>query len=262
MPLGAHPLFHGTEMTDFFREVDEDVRRDRIVRLWTKYQYVLIALAVFIVAGTGAYRLYQHYRDQAAEAAGAKYEAALQLSRDGKSAEAEAAFEEIAKTAPKGFATLARLRAADELAPREPQAAIKAYDALIADPGYNSTFKDVAKLRAATLRVDIDDPQEFEQRYASLAGDAFPYRNQIRELLGLAAMKRNSLDAAGRWLDAIVSDHLAPQGVRMRAEALLGLVQAAAPPPQQSPPGDSSSKTPQPENQPPNSPEPGNPPAK
>ncbi|QBR70160.1 hypothetical protein CU048_01435 [Beijerinckiaceae bacterium] len=247
-------------MTEFFREVDEEVRRDRIVRLWTKYQYVLIALAVLIVAGTGAYRLYQHYRDQAAEAAGAKYEAALQLSREGKSAEAEAAFEDLAKTAPKGFATLARLRAADELAPHDPEAAIKAYAALIADPGYDQIFKDVAQVRAATLRVDRDDPTEFEQKYAPLAADTFPYRNQIRELLGLAAMKRNSLDAAGRWLDAIVSDHQAPQGVRMRAEALLGLVQAAAAPPTA---GEASpSNAPQLADQPPKTPEPGNAPAK
>lgn len=249
-------------MTDFFREVDEDVRRDRIVRLWTKYRYVLIALAVVIVAGTGAYRLYQHYRDQAAEAAGAKYEAALQLSRDGKSTEAEAAFDALAKTAPKGYATLARLRAADEIALRDPQDAIKAFDALVADPGYDPAFKDIAKLRAAMLRVDTDAPSEFEQRYAALAADSFPYHNQIRELLGLAAMKRNSFDAAGRWLDAIVSDRQAPQGVRMRAEALLGLVQAAAAPPEQSATGGSPSKTPQLENQAPNNPAPGNPAAK
>ena len=75
-------------MTEFFREVDEDVRRDRILRYWTKYRYLLIALAVLVVAGTGGGRLYAHYRDEAAQAASAKYEAAAQLSRDGKFAEA------------------------------------------------------------------------------------------------------------------------------------------------------------------------------
>jgi len=63
-------------MTEFFREVDEDVRRDRIIGIWTRYRYVFIGLAVLVVAGTGAWRAYEYYRDQAAEAANTKFEAA------------------------------------------------------------------------------------------------------------------------------------------------------------------------------------------
>jgi hypothetical protein len=240
-------LAHEMQMTEFFREVDEDVRRDRVVRLWTKYRYLLLALAVLVVAGTGGWRLYGHYRDEAAQAASAKYEAAAQLSRDGKSAEATAAFNDLSKTAPKGYATLARLRAADARAASDPQAAIAAYEALAADPGFDPAFKDFAKLRAAMLRVDTDDPLDFERRFAPLASDTFPYRHQIRELLGLAALKRNAFDTAGRWFDGIVSDPRAPAGAHMRAQALLGLVQSAAAPPANPqagnpPPGDAPAK--------------------
>ncbi|MGH6850280.1 MAG: tetratricopeptide repeat protein [Methylocella sp.] len=234
-------------MSDFFREVDEDVRRDRAVRLWTKYRYLLIALAVLVVAGTGGGRLYGHFRDEAAQAASAKYEAAAQLSRDGKSAEAAAAFDALSKTAPKGYAILARLRAADERAASDPQAAIKAYEALAADPGFDPAFRDFAKLRAAMLLVDSDDPLDFERRFAPLASDTFPYRFQIRELLGLSALKRNAFDTAANWFDRIVSDPRAPAGVHMRAQALLGLVQSAAVPPatpqaDNPPPGDAPAK--------------------
>ncbi len=234
-------------MTEFFREVDEDVRRDRVVRLWTKYRYLLIALAVLVVAGTGGWRLYGHYRDEAAQAASAKYEAAAQLSRDGKSTEATAAFDALSKTAPKGYASIARLRAADERAASDPQAAIKAYEALAADPSFDPVFKDFAKLRAAMLRVDSDDPLDFERKFAPLASDSFPYHHQIRELLGLAALKRNAFDTAGNWFDGIVSDTRAPAGIHMRAQALLGLVQSAAVGPANAqagnpPPGDAPAK--------------------
>jgi hypothetical protein len=217
-------------MADFFREVDEDVRRDRLVGLWTKYQYFLIALAVLVVAGTGGWRFYGHYRDEAAQAASAKYEAAAQLSREGKSAEAAAAFDDLSKTAPRGYAILARLRAADERAASDPQAAIAAYEALATDPGFDSAFKDIAKVREAMLRVDSDDPLDFERRFAPLASDSFPYHHQIRELLGLAALKRGAFDTAGNWFDGIVSDPQAPAGAHMRAQALLGLVQSAVVP--------------------------------
>lgn len=225
-------------MTDFFREVDEDYRRDRAIRIWSKYQFWFIALAVLIVAGTAGWRFYEHVRNEAAEAAGAQYEAALQLSSDGKAAEAEAAFDALAKTAPKGYAAVARLRAVDEIASRDPAAAIKAYDALAADQNYVQAFRDFALARAAMLRVDSDDPKEVEQKLGAFAAPAFPYHDIMRELLALAALKRNDFEAAGRWLDMIVADPQAPSALRQRAEAFLGLVQAGKVPLDQSAPGE------------------------
>jgi hypothetical protein len=218
-------------MSDFFREVDEDYRRDRLLKFWIKYQSWLIAAAVLIVAATAGWRIYQHFHTAAAEAAGAQYEAALQLSAEGKSAEAQAAFEKLASTGPKGYVTLARLRAVDEIAGRDPAAAVAAYDALVADPGYAQAFREMAQMRAAILRVDSEDPAAFQQKYGALSQPNFTYHNTIRELLALAAFRRNDVEAAGRWLDMIVADPRAPPALRQRAEAFLGLVQAGQTPP-------------------------------
>jgi hypothetical protein len=224
-------------MADFFREVDEDYRRDRAIRFWTKYQYWFIGLAALVIVGTAAWRYYSHVRAEAAEAAGAKYEAALQLSSEGKSAEAESAFEELARIAPKGYANLARLRAADEIAGRDPQAAIKAYDALAAEPAYNDYFREFARLRAAILDVDQGDPKEVDQRLALLGVEAFACHNTIHELQGLIALKRDDYTTAGRWFDAIVADPQASSALRQRAEAFLGLVQAGSLSPEAPTPG-------------------------
>ena len=213
-------------MTDFFREVDEDVRRERALQLLSKYQYLFIGLAVVLVAATAAWSIWDTRRTAAAEAAGGRYEAALQLAHDGKSAEAQAAFDALAKEAPPGYRTLAKLRAADELAAHDPEAARKAYDALASEPGYDPAFQDVARLRSAMLFVDQADPKEVEQKLSPLATGSFPYRNSVRELLALAALKRDDFAAAGRWLDAIVTDPAAPAALRQRAEAFLSLVQA------------------------------------
>jgi hypothetical protein len=212
-------------MTDLFREVDEDVRRDRAIQLWTRYQYWVLALAILVVAGTVGWRTYAHFRDEAAQAAGAEYEAAVQLSREGKSAEAETALVALGRSASKGYAVLARLRAADEIARRDPAAAIQAYDALAADPSLNLSFRDLAQLRAAFLRVDRDDYKDLMLKLSPLANPNFPYQNQIRELLGIAELKRNDFEAAGRWFDAVISDPLTPIALRQRIEAFLTLVQ-------------------------------------
>ena len=82
-------------MDDIFREVDEEVRRDKALQFWTKYQNYIVALMVLIVAAAGAWRWNADRERAATEAAGSQFEAALSLSRENKPAEAEAAFQDI-----------------------------------------------------------------------------------------------------------------------------------------------------------------------
>ena len=61
-------------MADIFHEVDEEVRREQLKRLWDRYSIYLIALAVLIVAGIGAWRGYEYWVAKRAAAAGAAFE--------------------------------------------------------------------------------------------------------------------------------------------------------------------------------------------
>lgn len=215
-------------MSDFFREVDEDVRRDQIIQFWKQYQNWIIGAAIVIVAITAAWRAYEYFHVQNQESAGARYETALQLLRDGKSAEGVAALDDIARSGPHGYATLARLSAADALAAKDPAAAIKAYDIAAADPALDPPYRDIARLRAAYLRIDSENPKEFEARYGPYAGPNQAYGSSYRELLALAAFKLGDSDSAARWLEEVVADPQAPPAVRGRAEAFLSLAQAGA----------------------------------
>ena len=214
-------------MSDIFREVDEEVRQDQAVALWNKYQNLIIAIALVVVVATGGYRLYDHFRVKAAEEAGAKFEAATILARDGKSTEAAAALNALAKEAPQGYALLARLRAAGEIGQNDANAA---FDAIANDAAVSQLFRDVARIRAAMLVVDAAAPAEIEARLKPMAETGQPMRNLARELLGVAALKRNDAEAAARWFDLIVIDAQTGADARARAEAFLGLVSAARAP--------------------------------
>ena len=214
-------------MSDIFREVDEEVRRDQAAQIWARYQNLFIGLAVLVIAATAGWRFYDHYRTKQAEEAGAKYEAALALARDGKAAEAEGAFEQIAKSGPKGYALLARLREAAEYSGSDPAAAVKAYDTIAADGTIDPLFQNLARLRAALLRLDDADAKEIERRLGPMTASDNPFRFSAREALALAALKHDDFDTAGRQLDAIVVDPQAPGSMRQRAEALLALVRSS-----------------------------------
>ena len=108
-------------MSELFDEVDEDVRRDQLKKLWDQYSIYIIAGALLIIAAVGGWRGYQYLEAKKAAEAGAAFDKAAELSEANKHAEAEAAFADLAAKAPSGYRVLARLRAAAEVASRDPQ---------------------------------------------------------------------------------------------------------------------------------------------
>ncbi len=209
-------------MSDIFREVDEDVRSDKLTALWSKYSIAVAGLAVAIVIATAIFTYQGHQRLVQAEAAGAAYEAAQALSASQQPEAAAAAFANLAKTAPSGYRLLARMRAAEETSLRDPAAAVTAFDLLAVDPAVDPLFRELASLRAGMLRVDSADKAEVEHRFAPLLNGS--YRFTAREFIGLAAIKRGDFEEAGKLFDQIVVDPNAPADLRQRVQGFLSLV--------------------------------------
>lgn len=211
-------------MSDFIREVDEEYRRDRVIQIWRRYGGLIIVLAVLLVLGVGGWRYWQHLQGGRAEAASARLEEANRLAREGKPDEAERVFRTLAAEAPPGYQVLARFRLAAETGQRDAEAGAKLFDALAVDPGTDAVLQDLARLRAAMLRIDKGDPAQVQASLERLAQPTNPWRHTAREMLGLIGLKRGQFDAAGRWFDQIAADRETPQSLRGRLEIYAALV--------------------------------------
>jgi hypothetical protein len=215
-------------VSELFDEVDEDVRRDQLKKLWDQYSIYIIAAALLVIAAVGGWRSYQYLEAQKAAEAGAAFDKAAELSDQNKHAEAEAAFTSLAAKAPAGYRMLARLRAAAEVASRDPQAAAKMYDDIAADPKVGALEQELAKVRAAGLLLDSSTYPNMLQRLQPEAAPGATFRHTARELLALSAWRANDTTAARQWLDMIANDGETPQALRSRAEALQGLLPPVA----------------------------------
>jgi len=216
-------------MSDIFEEVDEEVRRDKALQFWKKHQNLIIGAAALIVLATAGYRFYQNRMLAAEQAAGAQFQQALSLDRDGKGAEAQAALAAVAANAPRGYQTLARLAGAAVQSKTDPKGALAIYDSLAADSSIGALFQDAAKLRAALIRLDLGDGAAAKPALQALASPNGAYRYTARLGLAVIALQDGQYEEAGRQLDQIAADPEAPQAEKRSADALFGLVAANRP---------------------------------
>ncbi|TBW39806.1 tetratricopeptide repeat protein [Siculibacillus lacustris] len=216
-------------MADIFNEIDEELRREQIHKLWDRYGVLVLVAAVAVVVAVAGWRGWDHWQSIRARAQGDSYAAAAEIARSGDAKGAEEAFLALARSGSGGYPALASLRAAATLAEGgDAAAALKAFDGLAASGSTPALLADIAKIRAAYLAVDLEDRAVFEARVTPLAAAGRPYRHQGRELLALSAWKAGDAVAAGRWLAEIDADPETPRSLLERTAVLSALVQAQA----------------------------------
>jgi hypothetical protein len=217
-----------SQVSELFNEVDEDLRRDQLKKLWERYSLFIIAGAILIIASVGGWRGYQYFETKKAAEAGAAFNAATDLAEQKKHTEAEAAFAQLMATAPSGYRTLARLRLAAEVAARDVAAGAKAFDEIAADSTVPAGDRELAKLRAAALLLDTASYPDMVQRLEPAAAPTGTYRHSARELLALSAWRVGDAAAARKWLELIATDAETPSTLRQRGETLQALLPPAA----------------------------------
>ena len=82
-------------MTDIFREIEEDLRRDRFSRIWQRHGHLLVGLVVVIVVGVAGWRYWTYSQETAAAAAGVRFDEAVKLAEGDTSGDAAKALEAV-----------------------------------------------------------------------------------------------------------------------------------------------------------------------
>jgi len=206
----------------FLRELEEELRRERLEKIWKAYGTYILAAAALIVVGVFGYKYLENRRMVAAETTGARYEGALALAEEGKEGSAAKEFESIAAEGTGGYPALARLQLAGALLKEGKKAeALAAYEALAKEADADALLRDYAALQAASVRLGEADFTEMQNRLNPLIGDESPWRYSARELLGLAAFKAGNTNEARNLLTPLLVDQKAPQSIVSRAQIIL-----------------------------------------
>lgn len=207
-------------MSDIFQEIDEDLRRERLLGFWRRYGTAVIALALGLLVGIGGYIGWRDYEASRLEANAEALAAAAQLVTDNKQAEAAKAFDELANSTGGTYGDLARMNAAAAtLATGDVAAAVAAYDKVAAS-STDISIAALARLLAVQALMDSAPASDLDARLDAV-GEAAGFAPAVKEFRAYVRLKAGAADDARRLLAEVVDDNAAPSRLKGRAQEVL-----------------------------------------
>jgi hypothetical protein len=207
-------------VSDIIREIDEDLRRENLEKLWRKYGIYLLGLAVVIVLAIAGYTGWQRYSESYRAERARQYESVLQLIAAGDAK----ASEELAVLAADddGYGALARLQAAALKAKAGDVAgAVAIYEQLAADGSVDEQLRQLALILLALHTADTAAPDALTERLQPLTEPGNPWRYSALEITAVLAHRSGDTAKAQEILTGLADDLDAPQALRQRATEML-----------------------------------------
>ena len=219
-------------MVDIFDEVDEDLRAERMARFARRYAIGFIVFAVLFIAGVAGWQVWLWHRNQEDARAATAFIAVLdKAAARGSAANRQALandFGGVARSAPRGYATLARLNQASLLADAGQLAQAETiWTGLMNDNSLGPVLRQVATLGWAAHEIDTAEPSLIQARLETLAAQDSPWRPIALQYLALLDLRIGHRDEAAKTLQEVANDISTPDDMRRMAN---GLAQALGAP--------------------------------
>lgn len=211
-------------MTDIFREVEEDVRRERFEKIWKAYGNYIIAFVVLVFAGIGGWQVWERHDKAEREKIASQMMAAQRITNPRDAANA---FHDLSD-APKGYGKLAKLAQANAMvAAGQREDGIALYKQLAADD--SGTIGTVARMRAAWAMADSASRAQLNDLLAPLMTPGNAWRQNAQEVLAYADYRALDLKSALAKYTALSLDPEAPDQLRARAKAMTAFLKNGGP---------------------------------
>ena len=211
-------------MTDtFVREVDENLRRDRIRDFFIDNKAWLIGAVILFLVASGGFIWFQQHREKLAEQ---HVEQLAEISKDigtGKTQNVAQELDDLSNSGSKSVrATALFTRAAFAIQQSDNKLAIATYKKIADDGSLPKPYRDAALIRQTALEFDQLSPDQVVTRLQPLAKAESPWFGSAGEMTALALVKQGKTKEAGQLFAALAKDKDVPQSLRDRSIQIAG----------------------------------------
>ena len=204
-------------MSDIFQEIDEDLRQDKVARLWKAYGKYLVSLAVFIILAIAGYRFIEHINEENREQASELYELASEAGRTGDKKAAIELFSDERFNETIGYAIISKLKKATlAKSNNDPEGMAIVLKEIVRNEEIPSYLRNLARLQL----IASDSDKYISQLDALIEGDG-PWKFLALELKGGMELEVGNLKEARSIFEELTIEADTPNNMRRRASEIL-----------------------------------------
>lgn len=207
----------------FYREVDEELRKEQMSGWWKRYGWLAIAGVVLLLAAIGGAIWWDNQRQQQA---GENAETLTQIFKDVQAGKAEGHDEQLNRLiadGSDGYRAAALLTRADlALQANNEAAAVAAFREVAADEDLPQPYRNLALIRQTAVEYDRLQPAQVIERLRPLAQPGNSWFGSAGEMVAIAYLKQNQPQQAAPIFAAMAKDETIPETIRSRAVQMAG----------------------------------------
>jgi hypothetical protein len=207
----------------FYREVDEELRRDQLLGYWQRYGKLIIAGIVLLLLLLAAGIWWHNQRTLKAGARGEQLSGAFDDISAGKKTAAAAKLDGLVASGTPGYKAAALFTKADlAVEGNDLKTAAGLFRQVADDGALPQPYRDLATVRMTAIEIDSLKPEAVVARLKPLASAGSPWFGSAGEMVAISYMKMNKPQEAGRLFAAIAKDAKVPDSIRSRAAQMAG----------------------------------------
>ncbi|MBX7146052.1 MAG: tetratricopeptide repeat protein [Alphaproteobacteria bacterium] len=210
-------------MSDILHEIDEDLRRDRLLNLWKKYNKHILGLILFILITIIGTNFWKSYNLNQQMNRGLIYQQGLNASKLNSFEAAESAFEKLLDKQDI-YATLARFQIANiKQKTGKVNEAQSIYENLSQDKKIEKDLRDLAQITLLLQQFDKLDPNQIKI-LEGLATTENIWQPLALNFLGLYYYKNGDLEKAKQYLEKTSDNLSTSSNLRNQATEILSII--------------------------------------
>lgn len=210
---------------NLFREVDEDMERQKLEALWKRYGIFVIAGVMAAIIGTSANSYIQSSKIKTERKATGEL---INILSDSKADQDKKITSLLAFTDDnkgKIQATLSAFHAAALASKNNSKdKAIKIYDSIAADAKADHGFRQLADLLSVEQQMDAGDVAQMQKRLEPLMAEKEPWRFAAMEISAHLAIRAGNKTKAKELFTNLSQDASVPKSLSERASDMLRLL--------------------------------------
>lgn len=207
----------------FYREVDEELRREQMSGWWKRYGWAAIAAVVLLFAAIAGAIWWQNEKERRAGEHAEAFTKILEEAQTGRTQGLDTRLDRVAKDGSDGYRAAALLTKADlALQANNEAAAIAGFKSVAADEDLPEPYRNLALIRQTAVEYDKLAPAAAIERLRPLAQAGNPWFGSAGEMTAIAYLKLNKPQQAAPIFAAMAKDETLPETMRSRAVQMAG----------------------------------------